>query len=246
MRRLVVSDIHGHRGLLECALKKVNYRPGVDRLYLLGDYIDRGPDSKGTVELVMALVAEGAVALMGNHEDLLLRVLKGDPDPRTAAFNWLLNGGGATLASYGAPLPEEPGVLYFFPEVIAELVQQYIPLEHREFFASLPLAYEEEEFLFVHAGLKPGLPLAAQDRETLLWSRDPTFWLHPAPAGEQMVVFGHTPTLVLREMLGEKGAATEVAPWFGPRKIDVDTGVHATGILAVVELPDRFTLVSSK
>lgn len=246
VRRLVVSDIHGYARSLAKLLERVGYRPGADRLYLLGDFVDRGPDGRGTVELVMDLVRGGAVALLGNHEELLLKVIAGDPDPVAAAVDWVLNGGLATLASYGVAVPDAEAVLQFFPEHVARMAQESIPPDHVEFLASLPLYHEEDEYLFVHAGLEPGVPLAEQSRDALLWGRDPAFWVHPAPYGDKTVVFGHTPTPVLLGMIGAvRGPEAVVEPWFGPKKVAVDTGVYATGVLAAVELPDRFTVVTS-
>jgi len=238
MRLLVASDIHGHGKLLARLLEQAAYRPGEDRLFLLGDYIDRGPDARGTLELVMKLVEGGAVALLGNHEDMLLSAATGD---LVAAANWMVNGGARTLASYGAPAGDAEALLQLFPEMVVELIQHYIPHEHVEFLSSLPLYHEESDYVFVHAGLRPGVPLPMQDSHTLLWSRDPNFWLHPAPCGSKTVVFGHTPAPFLLQMTGQ--AAAGPRPWFGPQKVCVDTGVYATGVLAVVQLPDKYVAV---
>lgn len=96
MRILAISDIHGHRALLENVLRQASYKPGKDRLFLLGDYIDRGPDSLGTLEMVKELVEGGAVALRGNHEQMLLDVLA----ERLGMPTWLRNGGGNTIESF--------------------------------------------------------------------------------------------------------------------------------------------------
>jgi len=240
MRLLVASDIHGYGRLLTRLLDEVKYKPGEDRLFLLGDYIDRGPDARGTLELVIELVQEGAVALIGNHEDMLLNAAKGEP---SAASNWMINGGARTLASFGAPAGDAEALLQFFPETVVELIQQHIPPECIEFLSSLPLYHEESDYVFVHAGLQPGVPLPLQDRHALLWSRDPKFWLHPAPCGTKTVIFGHTPVPVLLHMIGE--GCTHLRPWFGSKKICTDTGVYATGVLTLLELPSKYLLVQA-
>lgn len=99
-RTLVISDIHGELAMLTALLEKVSYTPGTDRLFLLGDYIDRGPESKATLDKVIELVAGGAVALKGNHEDMMIKSLI-DGNERIWR-NWTgRNGGDATLQSYG-------------------------------------------------------------------------------------------------------------------------------------------------
>ena len=99
-RTLVISDIHGELTLFEELLQTAGYNPDKDQLILLGDYIDRGPDSKRVLEKVMELKHEGAVVLKGNHEDMMVRAFKTD-DERTWK-NWInRNGGTETLKSYG-------------------------------------------------------------------------------------------------------------------------------------------------
>jgi len=168
-RLLAIGDIHGCRTALQDLLAHV--APTVhDQLVFLGDYVDRGPDSAGVIDDLLALRKRfpASVYLRGNHEQMLLDVLAG-ADPVT----FLLNGGGKTIASYqrrgGWPLPAE----------------------HRRFLEALPSLYQSEDFIFVHAGLRPGTPLAEQGPDDLLWIRHE--FLDSADGWGETVVFGHTP-----------------------------------------------------
>lgn len=142
-RRLAVSDIHGEGHRLLQVLEKAHYEPGSDRLFLLGDYIDRGTDSKRTVEIVRSL---DAVTLKGNHDDWLVQVLK---HRDISVFDWIKRGGWATLRDYGGWPPDD---------VIAWL-------------DSLASYHEEPDCILVHAGLKPSVPLNEQSPHDLLWIR---------------------------------------------------------------------------
>ena len=168
-RLLVIGDIHG----CLCQLKKLleEVRPNAnDQVVFLGDYVDRGPDSAGVIEELIAFQEKfpHTVFLCGNHEQMLLDYLEGK-DPTL----FLMNGGDATLASYRTrklwPLPKG----------------------HLDFLHSLKTLHATEQFIFVHAGLRPGLPLAEQHPDDLLWIRgdflDSDYdWGRP-------VVYGHTP-----------------------------------------------------
>jgi len=165
-RRLVVSDIHGEGHRLVKVLDKAGYEPKTDRLFLLGDYIDRGTDAKRTVELVQALVRDGAVALKGNHDAMPSQAIG---NPAAVALWCCLNGGEETIASYGGFPPEE--------------VLQWLE--------SLPLYHEEPDCLLVHAGILPGVPLEQQKPNDLLWIREEFYHNY---RGEKLIIFGHTPT----------------------------------------------------
>jgi serine/threonine protein phosphatase 1 len=171
----VIGDIHGHdvraRRLIEACVDQSQDRPFY--FVLLGDYVDRGPNSAAVVELLMALedaMPEQMLCLRGNHEDLLLRAARGGPKEEKY---WLSVGGLDTLASYGV-------------EHAAD-----IPEAHRAWIAERPLLFRDERRLYVHAGIMPGVPLNEQKRETLLWVRD-EFLSSEADHGF-LVVHGHTP-----------------------------------------------------
>lgn len=168
-RLLAFGDIHGCRTQLSTLLEAVAPHED-DRLVFLGDYIDRGPDSAGVIDDLLALRARGprCVFLRGNHEQMLLDTLAGG-DPRL----FLCNGGDRTIASY-----RERGT---WPP----------PADHLAFFRQLAALYTTEHFIFVHAGLRPGLAVERQHPDDLLWIRDAFLdsdfdWGKP-------VVFGHTP-----------------------------------------------------
>lgn len=208
-KTFIVGDIHGCRRLLERLLERIKWDPQKHRLIFVGDYIDRGEDPKGVIELITGLRRQsGAVdCLMGNHEHLLLEYLK-TGDPRL----FLANGGRSTLESYGmgASTPAAP----------------LIPAHHLDFLGSLKPYLELEEYLVVHAGLRPGVDLTKQDPEDLLWIRD-TFIQSDYDFG-RIVVFGHTP---FHE------------PLVRSNKIGIDTGAVYGNKLTCLELPGR-TFVS--
>ncbi|MGV3504646.1 MAG: metallophosphoesterase family protein [Adhaeribacter sp.] len=172
MSRYAISDIHGcsrtFRNLVE---EQLQLQPS-DELYLLGDYIDRGPDSKGVIDYILELRARGCqvFTLMGNHEAMLLETWE------DAAFlpQWLRNGGDATLTSFGL-------------QDIRRLPEAYLLfLDQLEYYLELP------DYLLVHAGFdfSAGTPLA--NLEAMLWIRQ--FTVDTAFLGDRRIVHGHTPT----------------------------------------------------
>jgi len=211
-----VGDIHGCLSNLMQAVDWCRGRAsdiGVDPFFVfLGDYVDRGPDSKGVIEYLTRLRQEGDVGLAcikGNHDDMLVKTWKDPEYPR--AGNWWEHGGQQTLASYGwNPL------LHGFPDSL----EDWIPSEHVEFLETMPLVAESANHLFVHAGLRPGIPLENQDPEDLLWIRG-DFYRDTFDYGKP-VLHGHTPE---RENPADYG-------W----RIALDAGCFATGRLAVAEI----------
>ena len=192
----VIGDIHGCLTPLQRLLAKIELQPG-DELVFIGDYIDRGPQSREVVDYLLGLPYR-CVFLLGNHEKMLLDYLSGKDDGL-----FLPNGGMATLRSYGG---EASG----------------IPPAHLSFFNSLRPIYETPEYLFVHAGIRPMVPLDKQDLEDLVWIRQEFFQFighFPKP-----VVFGHTP---LRVVLLQ------------PDRIGIDTGCVYGGKLTCLKLPQR-------
>lgn len=175
-----------------------------DTLVFIGDYIDRGPRSVEVVDYLIKLKnrVPGVIFLKGNHEDMLDKFING-----ADRFTYLLNGGQQTLDSYLTKSVESE----FFP----------IPDDHMEFFKSLRLFYETEEFIFAHAGLRPRVPLETQKTEDLLWIRD-KFVSSNYDFGKR-VIFGHTP---FKQPLVE------------PNKIGIDTGAVYGNKLTCVQLPD--------
>ncbi|HLW71990.1 MAG TPA: metallophosphoesterase family protein [Candidatus Binataceae bacterium] len=207
-RLFAIGDVHGCADELAVMLKALELRAG-DTIVFVGDYIDRGPDARGVVELVLELQkgAATAVFLKGNHEDMLLSYL-GLPGHYGESF--LFNGGMQTIASYGLKRADPA-------EACAAL-----PAPHLEFFRSLTNNYQRPPYLFVHAGVRPGLPLEDQEAEDLLWIRH-EFIFSPHQL-DATVVFGHTPMRTVMTDL--------------PYKIGVDTGLVYGGSLSCVEFSE--------
>lgn len=210
-----IGDIHGRSDLLdrlhEGILADTTVRPAEERLIVyLGDYIDRGEDSAGVVDRLVEQPLPGfdAVHLCGNHEDFLLRFLL---DERVAP-HWLYNGGDATLASYGVPVEND------WSRMQRSLVRA-LPRRHLAFLENLALSYEVGDYLFVHAGIRPGLPLDGQRREDLLWIRNE--FLAATASHGRIVVHGHS-------------IAHEAE--FRSNRIGIDTGAYMTGRLTCLVL----------
>lgn len=202
MRYFAVGDVHGCVEALKALLEILPIKWGEDFLIFLGDYIDRGPAPRAVLELVQDLVErypQTVIPLKGNHEWMFNRYLQGiEPEV------FLYNGGETTLRAYF-----ENGRLV-------------LPDKDRIFLTSLPLYYETSDYLFVHAGIRPQVPLAQQKEEDLLWIRE-AFYAYPGRF-EKVVVFGHTPfpePLELEDRIG------------------IDTGCVYGGNLSAVELPAR-------
>jgi serine/threonine protein phosphatase 1 len=180
----------------------------------LGDYVDRGPGSRGVVDRLADTPPAGRerVCLMGNHEDAMLDALT----DAGAMTRWLEFGGDATVAAYGI----DPWELWHDPQKLQRRLLQALPTAHRRFLEGLPACHRLGGTLFVHAGIRPGVPLEEQDRHDLLWIRE-AFLDHEAAFGLH-VVHGHTPA---------------EAPEALPHRTNVDTGAVYGGPLtaAVME-----------
>ncbi len=199
-----IGDIHGSFDRLQDLMQKIPIDFANDTLVFIGDYIDRGPASVEVVDYLLDLKKRvpGIIFLKGNHEDMLEKYLDG-----TDRFTYLLNGGQNTLDSYLSKTDRSDS----FP----------IPTDHIEFFKSLRLYYETAAYIFVHAGLRPKVPLASQETEDLLWIRDK--FIYSKYNFGKPVVFGHTPL--------EK-------PLVEPNKIGIDTGAVYGNALTCVQLPE--------
>ena len=217
-----VGDIHGRSDLLRGLLDDISEDAASSRgtaaktLVFLGDYVDRGPDSKGVIDILVTGLPDGFDAhfLKGNHEALLLGFLYG----ATPLEHWRVNGGDATMISYGvniARLRRWGASDNEWRSAFAEA----LPAAHLAFFKALELSVSVGDYLFVHAGLRPGVPLSAQGESDLIWIRGP-FLDHTGSFGE-IVVHGHTP--------GEE-------PVMRPNRIGIDTGACFTGRLTALRL----------
>lgn len=208
-RTLVISDIHGCYDELNQLLELVKYSPSVDKLVLLGDYCDRGFNSRKVIEQVKLLVEEwGVIALRGNHDQMFKDAIEKDEDQI-----WIQNGGLGTIESYVGSEFIESG--YWYGEYVKakELIKKYYS-HHIEFIKSLPVYYEDDKHIYVHAGLNPLYEnWKEQPTENFLWIRN--LFLDNPTTVNKTVVFGHTPTIHLQD--------TEDV-WFGKGKIGVDGG----------------------
>ncbi len=187
-----IGDIHGQFNMLQHALKCIEDDGGADaQVVFLGDYIDRGPDSSKVLELLIQAQKNGRpwVALKGNHDAYLEGFLETGElySSRTRPdLSWLdpVLGGQTTLQSYGV---KTEGLS---PQAIREQAREKVPSEHLEFLKSLPLSYDTGDHLFVHAGIRPGVELAEQDPQDLMWIRKE--FLNDTRDHGRLVVHGHS------------------------------------------------------
>ena len=217
VRIYAVGDIHGRADLLSLALRGINTdcrRRPADRpiTVFIGDYIDRGPDSRAVLDLLLRWREDNeAVFIRGNHERFLPKFLA---DSRTLDA-WRQNGGLETLLSYGLKPTINPDR---HEQVrLADELADALPRQHRDFLESLDLCFSCGEYLFVHAGIRPGVPIQEQTEDDLLWIRE-EFLAHEQPF-ERFVVHGHTPVKV---------------PDLRSNRINIDTGAFATGCLTCI------------
>jgi serine/threonine protein phosphatase 1 len=219
-RLYAIGDVHGRDDLIEDLLGRIEADslergPANRVLVFLGDLVDRGPASAGVVERLRTYRPDGTrlVFLAGNHEEVLLRILDGEtrliPD-------WLRFGGAECLRSYGA---DPQRLRKLAPERALETIRAAIPAAHVEFLRSFDDTFRAGDYLFVHAGIRPGIPLAEQSPSDLRWIREP-FLTDRAEHGF-LVVHGHT----IREAVDERA-----------NRIGIDTGAYRTGILTALAL----------
>jgi serine/threonine protein phosphatase 1 len=217
-----VGDVHGSARLLRAMIARLLADSALHvgkraTIVFLGDYVDKGDDSRGVIEeLMRAKVDPRAdwVMLKGNHEDALLTFLR-RPD---YGPQWMSIGGAQTLNSYGVLAPPrgaEPGLW----ATAAATLRRAMGARHLSFLQSLPTSHRLGGYFFAHAGVRPGVDLDAQDDNDLMWIRGP-FLKDKAPL-PAVVVHGHSPDL---------------EPYRDYRRIGVDTGAYATGRLTAVRL----------
>jgi serine/threonine protein phosphatase 1 len=220
-RIYAIGDIHGRADLLDRLLGQVTQDvkaapPAQAHLVLLGDYIDRGLDSRGVIDR-LSKPAEGpfgTICLKGNHEESLLRFL----DDVTVGPGWLRYGGQATLVSYGINRPDGMAEIDFLDHAQQEL-RRKLPPSHLAFLRRLKLQVTVGDYHFVHAGIRPGVPLDRQAAEDLMWIRG-DFLKSDADHGA-IVVHGHSIT---------------EQPDVQPNRIGIDTGAFASGRLTCLVL----------
>lgn len=204
--------------------------PAVRRLAVyLGDYVDRGPDSRGLIDSLLADPLPGfeSIHLLGNHDLYMRQFLEGGGD----LGQWKMNGATETLRSYGVELTGNNGSAEAAAQLRAAFAAQ-VPAAHRRFLDGLGLSHSEGDYLFVHAGVRPGVALEAQDPDDLVWIRDD--FLNSQADHGKIVVHGHS--LVK-------------APEERSNRIGIDTGACFGGALTALVLEGetrRFLQIESR
>lgn len=223
-RIYAIGDIHGRADLLAEITARIDDDlrrrpiPHAVEVYL-GDYIDRGPDSKDVIDqLAVRLVRNNAVCLRGNHESFLEEFLR---DP-AAIHHWVELGALPTLASYGVSLHTGATTAFDLQQALIHA----FPRTHELFLQCLRDSFRCGDFLFVHAGIRPGIPLSQQNPEDLRWIRDE--FLASTRDHGVMVVHGHTPVL---------------HPELRANRINIDTGAWRSGVLTCVAIEGHNIMV---
>ncbi|MCA3256349.1 MAG: serine/threonine protein phosphatase [Alphaproteobacteria bacterium] len=214
-----VGDVHGRLDLLDAMIARIDADRGGARptVVLLGDYIDRGPQSKEVVDRLLDLPDWADwVLLRGNHEQAMLEALSDLPQADRLMRQWLNFGGVETLQSYGVPST----LLYAndFAAIRAD-INARLPAAHGTFLDGLSMAHRIGDYLFVHAGIRPGIAMAHQDPQDLLWIREE--FLDNRLDHGAIVVHGHSISAEVVER---------------PNRIGIDTGAYKTGRLTALVL----------
>ncbi len=235
-RTFVIADIHGDLPALEAVLARLPKLAAKDTVVFLGDYVDRGPDPRGVVERVRRFVKESktkTVTLRGNHEDKWIQsVIKPD---LPFLIQWG-NGCASTFRSFSGAPPLGPDETLDIPEIQKMLdVAGWFPKDVAEWMETLPLWYEDEHALYVHAGLESdgdGWKHPSQCApKPLMWMREPRFY--NGYRGKRLV-FGHTP---VADLPIERGEAGPDDVFIDHDLIGLDTGCGKGGVLSAIELP---------
>jgi serine/threonine protein phosphatase 1 len=220
-RVYAVGDVHGRVDLLDMLHMRIledaaSYPDARKVAVFLGDFIDRGLHSREVIDRLIDSPLEGfeRVHLKGNHEAMLLKFLK---DPKIGP-NWLKWGGNATLLSYSVSVAGGFKTADAFIEA-REMLRRNLPARHLEFLRQLALTHVEGDYLFVHAGVRPGVELDRQVEKDLLWIREP--FLSSTQWHGRMIVHGHT-------ISGEPETTSS--------RIGIDTAAYATGTLTCLAL----------
>ena len=224
-RIYAIGDIHGRADLLLQLLAKIvadsESRGEIERklLIFLGDYIDRGLQSRQTIDVMVDQLPEGfeVVALKGNHEEMMLDAM----EHKEALPTWIHNGGQATLYSYGVD-PQNYLMRDDATLLLGTLLAANMPPKHRKFFESLKVSHQMGDYFFVHAGINPNFPLKEQKARDLLWIR--RRFLQHTGRFEKVIVHGHTPT---------------EEPAVFVNRIGIDTGAWTTGHLTALRLEKK-------
>jgi serine/threonine protein phosphatase 1 len=221
-RIYAIGDIHGRYDLLLRLLAKIQSHhaslpnPKHLRIIVLGDFIDRGPKSANIVHLLQnaTIETETLTVLLGNHEDLMLSSLAGDGEALSA---WLRYGGDATLASFGI---DPSAMLRLGPRAAAAAMREVIAQPLIDWLRTRPVMTRSGDYIFCHAGLRPGVPVADQSREDLLWI-GADFLESSERIENSVVVHGHSTFTTVEQRAN---------------RIGIDTGAYHTGVLTALYL----------
>lgn len=220
LRVYAIGDIHGRRDLLDQLLDMIDDdgdRRGEceTHLILLGDLVDRGPDSRAVVERAMTLGHDydRASFLMGNHEEVMLGAITGDPR-LVRFFNRI--GGRETILSYGLPVNQYRSMEL---EELAEAIPELFPQQHIDFISGFDDQIIIGDYVFVHAGIRPQVPLSEQTAQDMRWIREE--FIKDKTHHEKYVIHGHT----ISEQIDEQ-----------PNRIGIDTGAYLSDQLTAIGL----------
>jgi serine/threonine protein phosphatase 1 len=219
MRVYAVGDVHGRADLLAQLFSEIDAdlkaHPASRAIHVfLGDYIDRGPDSRQVLDLLIARSQRHAtIFLKGNHEVLVEKFLS---NPKRFAI-WREVGGIETLLSYGIRPSANPDATE--RSMLAQRFAEALPPAHRQFLFSLERSFSCGDFFFVHAGVRPGVPLSQQADEDLFWIRDE--FLNSEERFGKIIVHGHNPVMDVE---------------FHSNRINIDTGAFVTGRLSCLRI----------
>lgn len=215
-----IGDIHGRLDLLEelhdLVLKDCAGFTGARVVVYLGDYIDRGAQSRQVLDLLIEKPLDGfeTVHLLGNHEHAMLDFLR---NPAGIGAAWLSFGGQDTCMSYGVGLGKI--MMNVDLELLKDELEEKLPQSHLDFLHAMPLSHIEGSYYFVHAGIRPDVPIEDQDVGDMLWIRDE--FTSSRQCHEFIVVHGHTISMEVENL---------------PNRIGIDTGAYQTGTLTALVL----------
>ena len=218
-----IGDVHGRADLLArlydlVRLDRERFPDGTATIVMLGDYVDRGPDSRGVLELICRGVPGFTmVTLLGNHEDMMLAFL--DNGEKSLQDGWFRNGAVHTVSSYGVPCRGLPELLVNGHTIRRKLINA-MPLEHRRLLDTALLVYETPHYVFAHGGVDAGVPMDRQSRKFVLWRR--WSWGEDVELPGRILVHGH-------DVVGDH-------PLITPTRIAVDTGAYESNVLSCVVL----------
>lgn len=220
-----VGDIHGRVDLLDKLHGKIAAdaaaRPQPRKVVIyLGDYVDRGLESRQVLDRLLAPPDDGLerILLKGNHEDAMVQFL----EDTAIGPSWMGFGGDATLYSYGVDVFGTPPEGMDRLDYIQQRLRESLPDRHRDLLFAMRLWHVEGDYFFCHAGVRPGVPLEIQKAQDLMWIRD-EFLQHRKPYGK-VVVHGHS---------------IDPTPVVTANRIGIDTGAFATGVLTALVLAGR-------